>query len=141
MRRSVLQGTSPSGDSPFGDPPSKRRKISSVQRCAVARKQRRRNRVVSAATSRNYKRRKKPPPPSDGHSRVELDSHAEGAVFGRDCRVINDTGTRVSVDGFDPVSMQVNGIPIVTVAVAYDCPIDRPHLHFVLSSSTPCPQQ
>ena len=29
---------------------------------------------------------------------------------------------RVSVDGFDPVHMQVNGIPIVTVAVAYDCP-------------------
>jgi hypothetical protein len=43
-------------------------------------------------------------------------------VFGMDCRVINDTGTVVSVDGFEPVTMKVNGIPIVTVAVAYDCP-------------------
>ena len=77
---------------------------------------------MSAATSRNYKRRKKNPHSSDGHSRVELDSHADGAVFGMHCSVINDTGTRVSVDGFDPVHMQVNGIPIVTVAVAYDCP-------------------
>ena len=76
-----------------------------MRRCAVARKQRRQNRVVSAATSRNHKKRKKPPP-SDGNARVELDSHADGAVFGMDCRVINDTGTVVSVDGFDPVSMQ-----------------------------------
>ena len=88
----------------------------------MARKQRRRSRVVTAATSRNHKKRKKPLPQTDGNARVELDSHADGAVFGKDCRVINDTGTVVSVDGFDPVNMQVNGVPIVTVAVAYDCP-------------------
>ena len=29
-------------------------------------------------------------------------------LFLANCRVINDTGTRVSVDGFDPVHMQVN---------------------------------
>ena len=80
------------------------------------------NRVVSAATSRNHKKRKKPPPPSDGNARVELDLHADGAVFGKDCRVINDTGTVVSVDGFDPVSMKINCVPVVTVAVAYGCP-------------------
>jgi hypothetical protein len=27
-----------------------------------------------------------------------------------------------SVDGFEPVTMKVHVIPIVTVAVAYDCP-------------------
>ena len=88
----------------------------------VAKKQRRRNRIVCAATSRNHKKRLKVVHSSDGHCRLELDSHADGGVFGKHCRVINDTGIRVSVDGFDPVHMQVNGIPIVTVAVAYDCP-------------------
>ena len=84
----------------------------------VAKRQRRRNRIVCAATSRNHKKRLKVSHSSDGHCRLELDSHADGGVFGKHCRVINDTGIRVSVDGFDPVHMQVNGIPIVTVAVA-----------------------
>jgi hypothetical protein len=91
-----------------------------LSRCAVARKQQQIVRIVCAATSRNHKKRKKSP--SDGNARVELDSHADAAVFHKDCRVINDTGTVVSVDGFEPVTMKVNGIPIVMVAVAYDCP-------------------
>ena len=78
----------------------------------VAKKQRRRNRIVCAATSRNRKKRLKVAHSSDGHCRLELDSHADGAVFGMHCRVINDTGTVVSVDGFDPVSMKINGVPL-----------------------------
>jgi hypothetical protein len=71
-----------------------------LSHCAVARKQRKRVRIVCAATSRNHKTRKKSP--SDGNARVELYSHADAAVFGMDCRVINDMGTVVSVDDFEP---------------------------------------
>ena len=70
---------------------------------------------------------------------MELDSHADGGVFGKHCRVINDTGIRVSVDGFDPVHMQVNGIPIVTVAVAYDCPTTGHTFILFFHQITPCP--
>jgi hypothetical protein len=77
--------------------------------------------IVCGSISRNHKRRKKSP--QDGHARVELDSHADTAVFGMACWVTNDTGTLVSVDGFESATMNLSNVSIVTVAVAYDCSV------------------
>ena len=56
------------------------------------------------------------------HTRAELDSHADTCSFGSTCLVIENTGRTVSVEGFGEELGQVNDIPIVQAAVAYDCP-------------------
>ena len=53
---------------------------------------------------------------------MELDSHADTSAFGKDCKVINDTGQTVTVEGFHQASMALNEVKIATIAVAYDCP-------------------
>ena len=63
------------------------------------------------------------PPYMHQHTRAELDSHADTCSFGSTCLVIENTGRTVSVEGFGEELGQVHDIPIVQVAVAYDCPI------------------
>ena len=56
--------------------------------------------------------------------RAEWDSHADTCAFGLCCSVIYDTGKRVSVEGYNGQStLRLKDIKIVSVAVAYDCPI------------------
>ena len=56
------------------------------------------------------------------HCRLELDSHADTSAFGSTCLVLQETGRTVNVEGFGEVLGQLTNVPIVTCAVAYDCP-------------------
>ena len=67
--------------------------------------------VADASTSNKQKR--------CGH--LELDSHANMVVLGKDCFVFEKGGNYV-VNGFSP-EMQRTNIPVVDAAVAYDDPI------------------
>ena len=53
---------------------------------------------------------------------VELDSHADTGVFGEGALMVEDTGQRVTVEGYSRSLGLTKDIPVVTVAVAYDCP-------------------
>ena len=82
--------------------------------------------------SGSRKRRKKnpsdpgDPPYSHQHIRMETDSHADTCALSKDhCVVMQDTGRTVTVVGFGDAVHRVKGIPIVTAAVAYDCPIQH----------------
>ena len=55
------------------------------------------------------------------HSRVELDSHADTCVIGKNAMIIYDHRRRVSVTGYDPKAGS-NLYRIVSAAVAYDDP-------------------
>jgi hypothetical protein len=54
-------------------------------------------------------------------SRGEMDSHADTGVGGRNTVLIDDTGYRVQVNAFSPEHEPMEGIPIGTVASAYEC--------------------
>ena len=54
--------------------------------------------------------------------RAEIDSNADTCCFGNGAYIVNDTGHSVSVDGFINSLGSLQGIPIVTAAVAYDDP-------------------
>ena len=54
-------------------------------------------------------------------NRVEMDSHAGTRIGGRNTVLIDDTGHRVRVNTFSPEHEPMEGIPIGTVALAYDC--------------------
>ena len=53
---------------------------------------------------------------------MELDSHADTTALGKGCVILQDTGRTVTVEGFDDTIGSLNDVPIVTAAVAYDCP-------------------
>ena len=53
---------------------------------------------------------------------MELDSHADTTALGKGCVMLQDTGRTVTVEGFDDTIGSLNDVPIVTAAVAYDCP-------------------
>ena len=53
---------------------------------------------------------------------MELDSHADTTAMGKGCVILQDTGRTVTVEGFDDTIGSLNDVPIVTAAVAYDCP-------------------
>ena len=57
---------------------------------------------------------------------METDSHADTCALSKDlCVVMQDTGRTVTVVGSGDAVHRVKGIPIVTAAVAYDCPIQH----------------
>ena len=58
---------------------------------------------------------------NDYHSRIELDSHADTCVIGKNAMVIHDHRWRVSVTGYDPKAGS-NLYRIVSAALAYDHP-------------------
>ena len=53
---------------------------------------------------------------------MELDSHADTTALGKGCLILQDTGRTVTVRGFDGSIGSMKDVPIVTAAVAYDCP-------------------
>ena len=55
------------------------------------------------------------------HFRMELDSHADTCAVGKGCMILGDTGRTMTVGGFDD-SMEIDNVPVVHAAVAYDCP-------------------
>ena len=62
------------------------------------------------------------PPYEHQHARIELDSHADTCAFGSACLVLQETGRTVAVEGFGEAMGLLDDVPIVTAAVAYDCP-------------------
>ena len=67
-----------------------------------------------------------------------MDSHADTCALAQDhCLVLQDTGKRVIVEGFGNAVQQMEGIPIVTAAVAHDCPTAH-HTHTFLYFMSPC---
>ena len=57
-----------------------------------------------------------------GGNRTELDSHANMAVVGRESVIYDDTGQTYTVNPFTESAGKLEKVPIVDVAVAYDCP-------------------
>ena len=57
-----------------------------------------------------------------GGNRTELDSHANMAVVGRECVVFDNTGQTCTVNAFTESAGKLEKVPLVDVAVAYDCP-------------------
>ena len=58
-----------------------------------------------------------------GDSFCELDSHADTCCFGPNAYIIRDTDKTISVTGFNEALGTLKDVPIVTAAVAYDCPL------------------
>ena len=54
---------------------------------------------------------------------AQLDSHADTCCFGPNAKIVHYTGMSVNVNAFVSTVGSVKNVPIVTVAVAYDCPI------------------
>jgi hypothetical protein len=54
--------------------------------------------------------------------RTELDSHADTSACVDSCFVVEDSGTYVTIDGFDASRGSLHKVPICTLAIAYDCP-------------------
>ena len=85
--------------------------------------------ALSSKKKRGKKRRVKPPPDPGEQlyrhkiTRAEFDSHADTCTFVKgECLVLGDTGRRVRVGAFLSGLGSLNEIPVVHVAVAYDCP-------------------
>ena len=57
-----------------------------------------------------------------GGNRTELDSHANMAVVGSESVIFDDTGQTCKVNAFTESAGKLENVPIVDVAVAYDCP-------------------
>jgi len=55
-------------------------------------------------------------------TRAELDSNCDTCTLGRDCTVVYDTGQTVTVEPFLNSLGKVSKVPIITGAIAYDCP-------------------
>jgi len=54
--------------------------------------------------------------------RLELDSHANIVVAGRNSFILNRSGKSAHVSAFTPEVKALSEVPIVDVAIAYDCP-------------------
>ena len=54
---------------------------------------------------------------------AQLDSHADTCCFGPNARITHSTGYCVNVNAFVSTVGTVKDVPIVSVAVAYDCPV------------------
>ena len=91
------------------------------------------SRAVMALTSKKKKKSRKrkakePADPGDPpylarHVRAEFDSHADTCAFIKEhCCVIGETGHHIAVGGFHKGIGSLESVPIVHVAVAYDCP-------------------
>ena len=82
--------------------------------------------MVLGATHRKRKRRQAldpgDPPYQHQHARMELDSHADTCALGDACMILQETGRTVSVGGFGKAVGTLDGVSVVTAAVAYDCP-------------------
>ena len=69
------------------------------------------------------------------HTTAELDSHADTTAVGKGAYITEDTGHTVTVHPFATGLNTIKEVPIVTAAIAYDCPTTHIPLHFILSSS------
>ena len=80
--------------------------------------------LASAKRKRKRKQSLDPgdPPYQHQHARMELDSHADTCAIGDACLVLQDTGRTVTVEGYMESAGSSNEVPVVTAAVAYDCP-------------------
>jgi hypothetical protein len=58
-----------------------------------------------------------------GIKQLELDSHADTCLFGKDALLLYQTDESVEVSGFHPSLQKLTNIPIALVAVAYNDPV------------------
>ena len=56
------------------------------------------------------------------HTTAELDTHADTVALGKGALVTQDTGHTVTVHPFASGLSTIKQVPIVTAALAYDCP-------------------
>ena len=93
--------------------------------------------LASAKRKRKRKQSLDPgdPPYQHQHARMELDSHADTCAIGDACLVLQDTGRTVTVEGYMESAGSSNEVPVVTAAVAYDCPTT--FNTYILSSMKP----
>lgn len=61
-------------------------------------------------------------PNPHGNTTGELDTHADTTALGRHALMLSDTNQRVTVHPFAPGLKTMKDIPIVSAALAYDCP-------------------
>jgi hypothetical protein len=52
---------------------------------------------------------------------MELDSHSDTAVLGRNCVILGFTGRECDVSPYNDTYQSITGVPIVTGATAYTC--------------------
>ena len=57
-----------------------------------------------------------------GRTTAELDSHADTSAVGKGAYIAEDTGHTVTVHPFTTGLSSIKKVPIVTAALAYDCP-------------------
>jgi hypothetical protein len=62
------------------------------------------------------------PPDEYQVHRTELDSHADTSACGESSLMVEDSGTYVTVGGFDKSLGSLHKVPICTLAIAYDRP-------------------
>ena len=74
------------------------------------------------------------PPYQHQYARMDLDTHANTCALGSACLILQDTGNTVSVGGFGETIGSMDDVPIVTAAVAYDCPVSFTTYVFDISS-------
>ena len=55
------------------------------------------------------------------HNRMELDSHADTVVLGRNCVIMQYTGRECDVSPYTDTYAAIKGVPIVTGATAWTC--------------------
>ena len=55
------------------------------------------------------------------YNQMELDSHADTAVLGRNCVILAFTGRECDVSPYNDTYQSIKGVPIVTGATAYTC--------------------
>jgi len=72
-------------------------------------------------------------------SRTELDSHANMAVVGSNCIIVHNTGKSAQVSPFTSDLGVLQNVPIVDVAIAYDCPVTGETTIFIISNALNVP--
>jgi hypothetical protein len=73
-----------------------------------------------------------------GETTLELDSHADTCVLGRDVLIFPDYDRPVIVEGYDP-SLGTKTYATVSGALAYDDPVTGKVHHLVINQAVPIP--
>ena len=71
---------------------------------------------------------------------TELDSHANMVVMGDKCTVFDDTGQMSSVNAFTSLAGRLDKVPVVDVALAYDCPLQAKAYILLLRNALRIPE-
>ena len=71
---------------------------------------------------------------------IELDSHADSAVVGGGCRIIERTGRRVHVSGFTDRLGKPMSVDVVHAGIMYDCESTGSKYLFIIRNALYVPE-